>query len=149
MYLDSAYIAKYYVNETDSPAVRRLISEADSFESSAWAVAEVHCVFHRHLREASISEADYLSLSTKFLEHVQTGIWNFTPVTESLLLRTALQIGRLPASVFLRTADAVHLATARESGATEIWTNDRHMLAAAPHFGLIGRSVSQKAPPVG
>ena len=39
------------------------------------------------------------------------------------------------------TADAVHLATAREVGEREVWTNDRHMLAAASFFGLTGRSV--------
>jgi hypothetical protein len=33
------------------------------------------------------------------------------------------------------------LTTARDAGELEIWTNDRHMLAAAPHFGLKGRSV--------
>lgn len=46
-----------------------------------------------------------------------------------------------PRETFLRTADAVHLATARELGEREVWTNDRHMLAAAPYFGLTGRSV--------
>lgn len=36
--------------------------------------------------------------------------------------------------------DAVHLATAQQIGESEVWTNDRHMLAAAPYFGLRGRS---------
>lgn len=31
--------------------------------------------------------------------------------------------------------------TALETGATEIWTNDGHLLAAAAHPGLAGRSV--------
>ena len=46
-----------------------------------------------------------------------------------------------PLQIFLRTADAVHLATAQELGERDVWTNDRHMLAAAPYFGLTGRSV--------
>jgi hypothetical protein len=45
-----------------------------------------------------------------------------------------------PASIFWGP-DAVHLATAVEIGEVEIWTADRHMLAAAPQFGLAGRSV--------
>jgi predicted nucleic acid-binding protein len=36
--------------------------------------------------------------------------------------------------------DAIHTATALETGETEIWTNDRHLLAAVAHFGLAGRS---------
>jgi predicted nucleic acid-binding protein len=46
-----------------------------------------------------------------------------------------------PREIFLRTADAVHLVTAQELGEREVWTNDRHMLAAASYFGLAGRSV--------
>jgi len=46
-----------------------------------------------------------------------------------------------PLDLFLRTADAVHLMTAYEIGEREVWTNDRHMLAAAAYFGLTGRSV--------
>ena len=34
MYLDSAYIAKFYLNEPDSPSVRTLIQNADSRASS-------------------------------------------------------------------------------------------------------------------
>jgi len=40
----------------------------------------------------------------------------------------------------LRAGDAIHTATALGTGETEIWTNDRHLLAAVAHFGLAGRS---------
>ena len=43
-----------------------------------------------------------------------------------------------PADVPLRAGDAIHTATALETG--EIWTNNRHLLAAVAHFGLAGRS---------
>jgi predicted nucleic acid-binding protein len=46
-----------------------------------------------------------------------------------------------PPGLFIRTADAVHLSTAQEIGERQVWTNDRHMLAAAPWFGLEGRSI--------
>jgi len=149
MYLDSAYIAKYYVNESDSAGVRRLIGQADSLESSTWALAEVHCVFHRHMREGSITPAQCRRLAETFIAHVRSGIWCFTAVSESLLMRTAARMSLAPAEVFLRTGDAVHLTTACEIGATEVWTNDRHMLAAAPFFGLVGRSITQTTHPTG
>lgn len=47
----------------------------------------------------------------------------------------------LPPGQFLRAGDAVHLLTAQSLGEPEIWTADKHMLSAAPHFGLTGRSV--------
>jgi len=46
-----------------------------------------------------------------------------------------------PSDLFIRTADALHLTTAREIGKRDVWTSDRHMLAAAAYFGLTGQSV--------
>jgi len=68
-------------------------------------------------------------------------LWNFIPVTGALLRRAGLIVLASPPNIFLRAADAVHLTTAKELGEKEVWTSDRHMLAAASHFGLIGRSV--------
>jgi predicted nucleic acid-binding protein len=141
MYLDSAYIAKFYVNESDSPAVRQLIFTAQTLVSSAWAIGEVACVFHRHRREGSLNERQFQQLLHAFLEHVEVGFWTLLPVNDGTLRRTALLIGATPPGVYLRAGDAIHLATARDAGEPEIWTSDRHMLAAASHLGMRGRTV--------
>ena len=62
-------------------------------------------------------------------------------MTDRLLRRVEAVTRGLPQSCYLRTFDALHLVTAGDAGFTEIWTNDRHMLAAALWFGLAGRSV--------
>ncbi|MGD0616710.1 MAG: type II toxin-antitoxin system VapC family toxin [Bryobacteraceae bacterium] len=141
MYLDSAYIAKYYVNEPDAAAVRKAIRRASHLCSSALVLAEVTCVFHRHVREGWLAAAQGHELIDLFRDHADSGIWNLFPVTESLLRRTSLLIRGVPADLPLRAADAIHIATALDSGETELWTNDRHLLAAARHFGINGRSV--------
>lgn len=141
MYLDSAYIAKYYVNEPDAAAVRKLIRRASFVCSSSWAPVEVTCVFHRHVREGSLTHAQGQELIDVFREHVERDLWNLIPVTATLLRRTATLIRGAPASVPLRAGDAVHLASALEAAEQEMWTTDRHLLAAAAHFGISARSV--------
>jgi predicted nucleic acid-binding protein len=140
MYLDSAYLAKYYLNEPDSPRVRKIIQSADSFTSSAWSIAEVSCVFHRYLRQGDLSAKQFQLLLREFLAHVDSELWTIVPVTAGLIRRVTSLLATLPPEVFLRAGDAVQLVSALEAGEPEVWTNDRHMLAAAPHFGLVGRS---------
>ena len=72
---------------------------------------------------------------------MREGLWKLIPVSEALLRATSALIVSAPHDLIIRTADAVHLATAHEIGEREVWTNDRHMLASAAYFGLTGRSV--------
>jgi predicted nucleic acid-binding protein len=141
VYFDTSYIAKFYFNEPQSPRVRELVRKADVIHSSRWAFAEFHAVLHRRLREGASSPGDARDLILRFTQHIEDGLWNLVPVHEALLRRTSALMVSAPRDLFIRTADAVHLATAREVGERDVWTNDRHMLAAAPYFGLAGRSV--------
>ena len=141
MYFDTSYIAKFYFNEPESVRVRELVRGADVVYSSVWAFAEFHAVLHRHLREGTFSSRDARELVSRFSVHLHDGLWKLIPISEALLRRTSALMVAAPRNVFIRTADAVHLTTAQEIGERHVWTNDRHMLAAAPHFGLSGRSV--------
>lgn len=114
---------------------------AGKIYSSVWALAEFHGVLHGRVREGAMSSLEAGELAARFGAHARAGLWNFIPVSEALLRRTGMLMISCPREVFLRTADAVHLATAQELGEQEIWTNDRHVLAAAPYFGLTGSSV--------
>jgi predicted nucleic acid-binding protein len=141
VYFDTSYIAKFYFNEPESARVRELVRKANAIYSSLWALAEFHAVLHRRLREGESSHTGARELALRFSEHVEAGLWNLIPVNEALLRSTSARIVSAPRDLFIRTADAVHLTTAHEAGEREVWTNDRHMLAAAPYFGLSGRSV--------
>jgi predicted nucleic acid-binding protein len=98
-------------------------------------------VFHRHVRERSLTAAQGRELIDLFRTHVEADFWGLIPVTDMLLRRTATLIRGLAANVPLRAGDAVHLVTALDVGESEIWTNDRHLLAAAAPVGLAGKSV--------
>ena len=141
MYFDTCYIAKFYFNEPESGRVRELVRKADAFRSSLWTLAEFHAVLHRRLREGVLTPSDARDLASRFCRHIEDGLWSLVPVTEALLRRTSALMVSAPRDLSLRTADAVHLTTAQEIGEHDVWTSDRHMLAAAGFFGLAGRFV--------
>jgi predicted nucleic acid-binding protein len=140
MFLDAAYVAKYYLNEADSPAVRALIHRAESLTTSAWSIVEVTSAMRRHVREGRLTPKLFHRASEMFREDTENGVWTMIPVSEDLFWRMVLRMATFPQELLLRAGDAVQLASAVESGEHEIWTSDRHVLTAAPHFGLIGRT---------
>lgn len=142
LYLDTAYVAKCYLNEPDADRVRKLVREQSGLTSSAWCRAELACIIHRHVREGALARAQARGLHDLFLGDVRDGVWSLSPVSTELLETIEGKLRRLRRrNLFLRAGDAVHLGTASEHGFREIWTDDRHMLAAAPAFAPRGRSV--------
>ena len=141
LYFDTAYIAKCYLNEPDGREVRKLARNAKSLTSSVWCILELSCVLHRHMREDSLTAAQAENVWTLFLADLRSGVWNLLPLPERIANKAAGRVIELPANVFLRAGDALHLMTARDAGFTEIWSNDRHLIAAAPHFGLTTKQV--------
>lgn len=141
LYLDTAWLAKCYWNEPDGATVRALARQADGLFSSAICIAEMACVAHRKLREGQATASEAAVRRDHFLDDVATGVITIIPVTDRLLRRVETVTRELPPECFLRACDALHLVTAVDAGFTEIGTNDRHMLAAAPYFGLTGKTL--------
>jgi len=118
------------------------VRERSGLTTSAWCRAELMCVLLRHVREGSLVPKQAWELHDLFRDDVATGAWELLPVSADLLRDVEDQLRRLRRrDVFLRAGDAVHLMTAKRAGFKEVWTSDRHMLAAAPRFGLKGRRV--------
>ena len=141
IYFDAAFVAKFYLDEPESRAVRGLATEAREVGCCVLGRVETISVFHRKLRERAVTNAGFRHLCEQFEADCEAGLWQWFPLSAALLEDTASRIRQLPASVFLRAGDAIHLACAKDRGFHEIHTNDRHLLAAAPHFGLKGVSV--------
>jgi len=142
LYFDSAYVAKFYLHEPDSDAVRGLADEAEALHSSEWCLAEMACALQRQVREGALTRAEAADARRIFREHVAAGGWVLEPVTRNLLDEVDAVVYTVPADVFLRAGDALHLVSARAAGFSEIWSNDRHLLRAARYFGLKGRTIS-------
>jgi predicted nucleic acid-binding protein len=102
---------------------------------------ELAAAFHRKLRESQIEPATHECLISQFEADNIAGLWTWFDATPDLVDKASKNFGILPAKIFLRASDALHLACAKEHGFREIHSNDKHLLAAAKHFGLKGRNV--------
>ncbi|MBI3668051.1 MAG: type II toxin-antitoxin system VapC family toxin [Acidobacteria bacterium] len=133
-------MAKCYLNDPDSEGVRNLVRAPAVLYSSVICIAEVSSAIHRRVRERSLLRRQALEIGELFRADVESGVWRLVPASEFLLWEVHETLRSLPARVFLRSADAIHLASVRAAGLSEVWTNDRQMLRAARYFGLQGRS---------
>jgi predicted nucleic acid-binding protein len=141
IYLDTSYILKCYLTEHGSREVRDLTQSADGLASCYLARVEFAAAVHRQRREGTLSEAGAKAVFDCFEADEQAGYWRWHGVTQNLLDGVFSTYQSLAPALFVRTNDAVHLACAREQGFKEIYTNDRHLLAAAPAFSLDGIDV--------
>lgn len=142
LYFDAAYIAKFYLDEPDSARVRAVAEEAGVITCCIHGRIEVLTVFHRKLRERAFSPKTFTAVCDQFGSDCESALWEWLPLSAALVADLSGRIcHRVPSTVFLRAADALHLASAAEQGLEEIYSNDRHLLAAATHFGLRGMSV--------
>jgi len=129
-----------YFEDAGYDRVRQLAA-SDLVTCAQHGRAEVISTFHRKLRERAISARLYQIILQEFLNETHGGAFRWLPLSERVFERAALVYARLPATIFLRAADALHLSTASENGFREIHSNDAKLLSAAPHFGLRGLNV--------
>lgn len=140
IYLDTSYLVRLYFDDPGFAAVRSLA--ATDHVACAWhGHAETIAAFHRKFREKTIRGTQYRALLTQFALDQQAGAITWLPAGPEVLQRVAQIYAGLPGSVYLRAADALHLATAALHRYEVIYSNDSHLLAAASQFGLIGKNV--------
>lgn len=136
LYFDAAFIAKFYLQEPESDAIRAFTAEAPGIASLVIARLETEIVFSRKLREGALTPRSHEALIAQFKVDCEDGLWTWLPATDDLVAAAQEMTRRLPAEVFLRSLDALHLTCARRHGHEHIFSNDRHLLLAAAHFGL-------------
>ena len=140
IYFDTSYLVRLYYSDAGTEAVRALAA-TDHVACAAHGQAEMIAAFHRKLREGAIRPSTYAALLRQLRAHNQLGAFRWLAQDEEVFSRLAEVYAKLPASVFLRAADAIHLATAAESGFRIVYSNDVHLLNAAKHFEIEGRDV--------
>lgn len=140
IYFDTSYLVRLYYQEPGAAQVRALAA-TDHIACAALGQAEMMAAFHRKLREGAIKPAAYAALADQIEAHIKAGAFHWLAQDQEILSRVRRVYRNLPASVFLRGADAIHLGTAVEAGFGIVYSNDAHLLAAARHFGIEGKNV--------
>ena len=134
---DTSAVAKFYVPEKESRAIRKSLEEADQVCLSELARTELMAVFHRRLREGSWRQRDFVAAVRQFQHDDVTGFWTWLPVDSFILRAAAETFATLPATIFLRASDCIHLVTAMRHDFTELMTFDAHQSKAAAALGLV------------
>lgn len=137
IYFDTSYLFRLYFEDPGFAVVREL-ALADHVASAAHGQAEMLAAFHRKLREGAVTPKSYQALLDQFEADREAGAFHWLPAGPEMLERIGGVYAGLPRSVYLRGADALHLATAAVNGFKAVYSNDAHLLVAAPHFKLKG-----------
>jgi hypothetical protein len=133
---DTSAVAKFYVPEKESPALRQLIEGEDDVCASELVRPELMAVFHRRLRERTWSQRDFMAAIGQFQCDELAGFWTWLPLDSQILKAAAEAFTTLPTDVFLRSSDCIHFVTALHHGFDELVTYDVHQLKAAAAMGL-------------
>ena len=136
VFCDTSTVAKLYVVEAESKAVRALLENEDQRFVSDLVRVELMGVFHRQLREKVWSREKFAAAVRQFNTDDIGGFWTWIPLDAAILDAGAKTYVTLPDTVFLRAADCLHLITGMHNNFPEICTYDRHQTLAAPALGL-------------
>lgn len=136
IFCDTSTLAKFYVFEPDSPAVRKRLDAESGVMLSDLARAELMGVFHRRLRERRWDRQAFEATVRQFQQDERSGFWSWAPLDSKTTAEAAEAFTSLPDTLFLRTTACLHLVTARREGFKSLFTHDRHQFEAAPPFGL-------------
>ncbi|HOD46156.1 MAG TPA: type II toxin-antitoxin system VapC family toxin [Opitutaceae bacterium] len=136
IFCDTSAVAKLYVAEKESPAMRALLESEDQVALSELVRAELMGVFHRQLREGRWTRAQFMVAVRQFSNDDLGGFWTWLPLDSTIIESAAKTYTTLPDQIFLRSADCLHLVTALHHSFTEIYTYDAHQTAAAVALGI-------------
>jgi predicted nucleic acid-binding protein len=145
IYFDTAYLVKCYVNEPGAEAVRGLAAADGRIACCTYGRAELAAAVQRKHRDGLLSEAQRATVFAQIRHDDGRGVILWLPLPQTLLDRVFDAFACLPAELPVRTGAAIHLACAAANGFDTIYSSDRHLLAAAPWFGVAGRDILSPA----
>ena len=138
-YWDTSALVKLYVREADSSRFEALASSATRVVSSTLTRYEARAVFRRKEADAALAAggADllYRTLAADFADSLVEAVADSPDVEREFGRVLNACLAQSP-PIFVRTLDALHLASALVAGEREFVTADIRQRAAAQFLGL-------------
>ncbi|MDB6168099.1 MAG: twitching motility protein PilT [Verrucomicrobia bacterium] len=141
LYCDTSTLAKYYVPEPETNAVRSRLDAEDRVMAAELARVELMGVFHRRFREGKWTPEYFRAVARQFQQDEIDRLWTWIPLESSILKLASETYLTLSATLSLRSADCIHLSSARHHGAAELYTHDLHQAEACAAMGLKALSI--------
>lgn len=135
-YWDTSLLLKLYLSEEGSPLIQRKARDWDAIYTSEIAFTEMYSSFHRKYREKHHSKVEMENCMDQFELDIQNGLISFIPFEPLVHKKVADVYRKLPEKIFLRSPDAIHLASCEITGFKIIYTHDIRMIQSAPFFHL-------------
>ncbi|MEI7729635.1 MAG: type II toxin-antitoxin system VapC family toxin [Verrucomicrobiota bacterium] len=139
-YWDTSTLVKLYAQEMDSPAFEAYtLNSSSGLVTSRITIYEALATFRRKEAEGTLQPGTAPTLYSELLHDVAAGEVRIIELGADLeneygqVLRLCYQ--QMPL-IPLRTLDALHLASARAAGETEVVATDKRMRAAAKMLGF-------------
>lgn len=140
-YYDTTFLLRVLCDERGAEQVRAHAGQMHYLTCSMHGRTECVAATHRKWREDILTREQANKILDQLDKDTKSGFIKWLPLTEKHLARVEAVFRKAPKDLFLRASDALHLASAAEHGIKEIFSNDRHLLAAASLFGLKGRNL--------
>jgi len=134
-YVDTSALAKRYLNENRSEELDEFLIGNTPVSISSLTTVEMRSLLARRRREGDVDRALEGRLWAALGEDIAEGFLLTHPLIDEHAAAAVRLLAMLP-HVPLRTLDAVHLAIARQIGATHLVTADRVMVAGAEELGF-------------
>ncbi len=141
IYLDTSYIVKCYLIEPGTDLILPWLEGQSGLSCCLYGRIEFFAAVQRHRREGRLKRSDVRRALEQLETDERNNLWNWFPLSDDLIRDTCARIADLPADVPLRSADALHLTCAVTNGFSAVYSHDRHLLQAAPHFGIEGLDI--------
>jgi predicted nucleic acid-binding protein len=124
-------ILKCYLPEKGAHLVRALASQPVAKSCSRFGHIEVLAALHRKVREGSLRRPQLKATWKNIVADESADVWTWLPFDETVEHALEAALLKLVPKAFVRTGDAIHLATASLHGFSDIYSHDKHDAAAS------------------